>query len=1270
MLNRKVKKLIRDPKLFFHDLIKKQEKKLKTLKKIKIDDGHKFTIVSAVYNAEPYLDDFFKSLTSQTLSFKNHIQVILVDDGSQDDSFKVITKWSQKYPDNIYGMQKENGGQASARNLGLTKVKTEWVGFIDPDDFINKEYFAIINSHIDNNKSIDIIACKMIVYKEESKTFADTQPLKFCFDKKETLRNCNDLEDLIQLSASSAIFKTKIIKENELTFNHDIKPNFEDGKFVIDYIGHCAGKIAFLNQANYYYRVRGDNSSTTNTQWEKVEKYSNVLEFGLLAMLKEYHEKNDGKVPRFAQRTALYFLIQYFNRILNNPTSIDFLSIKQKESLLAHLDDIFYFIDDNEILKFNLLGAWFFHKVGMQALFKSGAGYNFQIAYIKNFDIFKNEVQISYFCSTPTIEEIKIDGEQVFPSNVKTIKHEFLGRIFIERLLWVKFDNVKQSLSINLNKNTDISVIGNNFKGTVLLEKVKNIFFEKSPTKHENRNVWLFMDSDTRADDNAEHLYRYVRRYHPEIDSAFVLRKSSQDWNRLAKEGFNLVDFDTPLFQNYFDKAGVLLSSHIDKCFTQYKGKYSLAKKKFIFLQHGVTKDDISSWLNNTSRIDGILTSTLPEYTSLSALESPYNFDSRNVALTGMPRYDKLVSISKNAKKSNILIMPTWRRDLVGKTLKQTSGRSYNPELKNSDYFVSWQNVITSDDLKRIALEDNIKVVIMPHPNLVPYINDFTVPEHIEVIKCNEASVQDLISRTSLLLTDYSSIAFDVALSGGKCIYYQFDEKEVFSGMHTYSRGYYDYHKNGFGPVVYSKDELFNVIRSTLHDNHSSSLNQSDKIFPYIDEDNCRRSMSAIFKALSPEEIENSNSLIIYEYANMALAQENWELALHRWSTLLSQPNNYYQSEAKTKIIYILLRLNKLTEAIQGFSEFFGEETEHWSSETFILYANIKMLTYNWNDAATIFSSFDSLSDNEKLSLLKCYAELHDIYSFEVIVNNTIGETSQTYKLLSLALKYQCLQHWGELIELLADNIDKFIESEHIEFKPYLLLARAYQEIGELDQANICLQRYEEFDKGNILLRYQIASLASKRTQWSKVTSQLSATNIPFDLIPQEFLVIYIRAMRFQGKNQEALQIIDSLPKSAHANSKLLIEIAEIHFELRNWSLSAEIWMKVIDESELSVYRLAFIYRRLGMIEEGLSLLLKKGLRTQLELEEWILRAELAELVGDWDEATHSWSSILRYHSENAPEYCWDRLSNCRILSNMFLLSGSISSHNNNINRI
>ncbi|WP_219827902.1 glycosyltransferase family A protein [Avibacterium endocarditidis] len=117
-----------------------------------------YTIVSAVYNVEKYLDDYFNSIVKQSLSFKKHIQIILVDDGSTDNSAQIIKKWQARFPKNIHYFYKENGGQASARNLGLEYVQTEWVVFTDPDDYLHPDYFKSVDYHL-TKKRLSYYAC-------------------------------------------------------------------------------------------------------------------------------------------------------------------------------------------------------------------------------------------------------------------------------------------------------------------------------------------------------------------------------------------------------------------------------------------------------------------------------------------------------------------------------------------------------------------------------------------------------------------------------------------------------------------------------------------------------------------------------------------------------------------------------------------------------------------------------------------------------------------------------------------------------------------------------------------------------------------------------------------------------------------------------------------------------------------------------------------------------------------------------------------------------
>ena len=106
-IKRKWAKLKRDPKLFFEDMFIKYINFFKKYFPIKYQGQNQFTVVSAVYNVEKYLDEYFSSLTRQSLNFKKHIQIILVDDGSI-----IFTKKMAARPRHaiwVYNMLKPNG---------------------------------------------------------------------------------------------------------------------------------------------------------------------------------------------------------------------------------------------------------------------------------------------------------------------------------------------------------------------------------------------------------------------------------------------------------------------------------------------------------------------------------------------------------------------------------------------------------------------------------------------------------------------------------------------------------------------------------------------------------------------------------------------------------------------------------------------------------------------------------------------------------------------------------------------------------------------------------------------------------------------------------------------------------------------------------------------------------------------------------------------------------------------------------------------------------
>lgn len=127
----------------------------------------------------------------------------------------------------------------------------------------------------------------------------------------------------------------------------------------------------------------------------------------------------------------------------------------------------------------------------------------------------------------------------MYPDYAKTIKHDFLHRNFtLERRLWVPLDE-SGILMVNIdNLPTRLSLAGKQHKNGVQIKDIEKSFLDQRPkytitTKY--ANAWLLMDRDTQADDNAEHIYRYIKKHHPEQKIYFVLRKDSHDWQRLSK---------------------------------------------------------------------------------------------------------------------------------------------------------------------------------------------------------------------------------------------------------------------------------------------------------------------------------------------------------------------------------------------------------------------------------------------------------------------------------------------------------------------------------------------------------------------------------------------------------------------------------------------------------------------------------------------------------------------------------------------------------------
>ena len=1109
-MNRKLRKLLRDPKLFFVDMYKKRITQVKRYLPIKRAGKNQYTVVAAVYNVEKYLDDFFSSLTKQRLNFKKHIQIILVDDGSVDKSAEIIQKWQQKFPQNIRYFYKENGGQASARNLGLQYVETDWVTFIDPDDFVSPDYFYKTDTFLRKNANISIVGCPLVFYFEDKDMVKDTHPLKYRFAKGDVVLPLSNLKDHLQLSASTAFFKIDNIRNAHISFDEAMKPSFEDAKFVTDYILNTdlSTNAAFLSKISYFYRKRSDGSSTLDRAWQNPLLFSRVIEKGCIEILKTA-KKKFGNIPEHIQRIVLYHIIWYFGRIVNKPAALSHLNEEQKKHFIALLHEMFSYIDEKTILRFNLAGTWFFQKVALLGLFKNTAPKS-QIAYIEDFDLKKKQILVKYFSNFPIIEQWMINGKEIFPKYQKEVVYDFLGSLYTkEYRTWLPCHDMGDLELFLAGKKAKLTFSGKQFD-KLPIETVFTSFKQKSTIKS---NAWILMDRDNQADDNAEHLYRYISENHPKQDIYFALKKTSSDWKRLEQDGFNLLEFGSSAFESKLKDCAKIISSHVDGYITHYFKDNSLLDKDYVFLQHGITKDDLSGWLN-TKKIACFVTATNPEYHSIVDNTTAYKFGKKEVKLTGFPRYDRLL-INNNTESKQILIMPTWRSSIVGTYISGTE-RTRNPDFMKTNYARHWHGFMNHAILKELN-DQGYQIVFAPHPSIQEYMDEFTVPDFIKIYSYSEGNIQSVFQNTSILITDYSSVAFDVAYLNKAILYYQFDYDEVFSsGNHTYQKGYFDYNRDGFGAVAYNETEILAALKD-LVDNQAKvpDLYQTriDKTFQFRDSNNCERVYQAILDLDKPE---LSNDLNYIE--KMILQVENlgeWVVAASRIAAILENTSDLTPEERANYInryLNALFKGNKFIELLNWLEKHPTSDADYWRAKVSLQIGNPTL-------GIKYFSKNNIGILEDKLIAILAASLENNVKSVKKLNQYISSDLSEKHHLIQLLAEKILQKEYFVALALIETLLTKFFTVEDKKtFKLELLASYLCMRLNNFQQAHKYLVRYEGYQRGDIACRIAIARLAKLRQNGEKLFTQLNrAFGQDLLMMPQDLVPAYLQELHNQG---------------------------------------------------------------------------------------------------------------------------------------------------------
>ena len=302
-----------------------------------MNSKYKFSVVIPIYNVEKYLEETILSVINQNIGFEKNIQIILVNDGSTDNSENICIKYQKKYPDNIKYVYQENKGVSSARNEGMKYVKGEYINFLDSDDIWNEDVFEKVYDFFKANEDIiDVVACRQKFFEGKE----GYHKLDYKFDKNRIVDITKDYQD-IQLSTSSAFIKADEVKK----YQYDTRLKYSEDATLIGQILMSKSKYGILSDAIYNYRKRNENTSALQTREGNKSWYFDTIEYGYKTLIEKSIEKY-GKVLQYFQYQIMYD-IQWR---LNVDTSL-YLSEKEQKTYIKSIVELLKYIDDEIILK-------------------------------------------------------------------------------------------------------------------------------------------------------------------------------------------------------------------------------------------------------------------------------------------------------------------------------------------------------------------------------------------------------------------------------------------------------------------------------------------------------------------------------------------------------------------------------------------------------------------------------------------------------------------------------------------------------------------------------------------------------------------------------------------------------------------------------------------------------------------------------------------------------------------------------------------------------
>lgn len=367
---------------------------------------------------------------------------------------------------------------------------------------------------------------------------------------------------------------------------------------------------------------------------------------------------------------------------------------------------------------------------------------------------------------------------------------------------------------------------------------------------YKNKRIFLTFDKLYKAGDNGEYFWKYANSVKDDIETYYIVSDTSLDYKRLkAYDKKHTIVHNSLKCRLLALNAEAIVATHtmvMQYCgFPRYLHPHflDLFNAKVICIQHGLTVQQLAQYQRRTYD-NTTLYCLASKYEFKNLMHPVYGYEEDMLKLNGLARYDGL----KNNDKKVILITPTWRRNIVSQGIAYQK-KPYNELFKTTEYFRLYNELIHDEKLIETAKKNGYKVTYLLHPAMSPQLEDFDQTGYVKVIAASgDMNYEEILTQSSLMVTDYSGVQFDFAYMRKPIVYYHPDTLPP-----HYESGGIDYPTQGFGPICTQHKELVDTICRFMENScapQQEYKDRADDFFEFDDFNNCHRIYDEILKFL------------------------------------------------------------------------------------------------------------------------------------------------------------------------------------------------------------------------------------------------------------------------------------------------------------------------------------------------------------------------------------------------------------------------------------